>query len=221
MKHLGLLLAIAVLTACSSGVTVAVDGVPGEFCLPQEQTVPTPWWVPEDQPGTPRGFAFAGCWHRPDVKNCPFPSNIQGGTVHGLNHAARTSYGSIPSDAFLRTVLGEADTVFEIYGDGKVVTAHNPRLWQDWYVWELSHPQTSKSAIAFAASDKLLASCRRGKSVYAPIANGDGNIFCDRSFVAGGLSIHYSFEASEKVPRDIPSLDKAVLAAVRGWRCAA
>ena len=220
MKHLGLLLALVLLTACSSGTTVAVDGVPEKFCLPRAQTIQTPSWVPEDQPGTPRGFAFAGCWHRPDVTDCPFPSNIRGGTVHGLNHAAPTSYGSIPSDAFLRTVLAEPDTVFETYSDGKVVTAQNLRLWEDWYVWEQSKPHTSKGAITFVASDNLLASCRRGKSVYAPIANGEENIFCDRSFVSDGLSIKYSFEASEKVPRDIQKLDQAVLSVVKGWRCA-
>jgi len=220
MKRLGLSLALVLLSACSNGTTVTVDGVSDEFCLPKEQTVQTPWWIPEDQPGTLRGFAFAGCWHRPDVTDCPFPSNIRGGTVHGPNHAASNSYGSIPSDAFLRTVLGEADTVFDIYDGGKIVTAQNIRLWRDWYVWGLSHPQPHKGAIVFAASDKLLAICRMSKSIYVPIAKGDENIFCNRSFVADGMSIEYSFEASEKVPRDIRSLDEAVLLVVRSWRCA-
>ena len=123
---------------------------------------------------------------------------------------------AIVATFLIGAVLVEPDTVFETYSGRNVVTAQNLRFWEDWYVWELFQPHTSKSAIAFVASDKLLASCKRSKSVYAPIANGEQNIFCNRSFVSDGLSIKYSFGASGKVPHDIPKLDHAVLSAIKG-----
>lgn len=221
MKLLGAVWPL-VLTACGASPVaspVTVDGVPGQFCVPVTQEVQAPWWVPADRPGTPQGFGFAGCWHRPDVADCPFPSNVKGGAVHGLNHSAPRTYGAIPADAFFRTVLTEPDTIFKTYQGGQIVTAQNPRLWDDWYVWEMSALQASSKSIVFNASDRLLAICQAKKSVYAPIAKGQENIFCERSFVSDGLSIKYSFETIEVVPPDLAELDQAVLSTIRGWHC--
>ena len=198
-----------------------VDGVTEAFCVPNEQTVPTPWWVPEDKPGTPKGFAFAGCWSDRDRSaDCPFPINIQGGTAHGLNYKQPRTYAGIPADAFLRTVLSEPDTVFSVDASGRYISAQNKRLWQDWYIWKISAPVANNARPSFNDTDELLATCHASTSVQKPLADSPENIFCRRSFSSGGLWLDYSFESYEKFPTDFSELDRAVISVIEGWQCA-
>lgn len=198
-----------------------VDGVAGAFCVPDEQTIPDPWWVPEDKPGTPRGFAFAGCWsdrHRP--ADCPFPNNVKAGTVHGLNYEKPRTYAGIPADAFLRTVLSEHDTDFAADASGHVVSARNDRLWPSWYIWRVSSPVASGARPTFNDDDELLATCHADTSVQKPLAGTPHNIFCNRSLESEGLWLEYSFESHEEFPTDFSGLDATVLSVIRSWQCA-
>ncbi len=213
-----------IITACggSSTTQYKVDGFKDRFCVPNKLTVLAPWWVPEDKPGAPNGFAFAGCWRDRDrPANCPFPRNIQGGTVHGLNYTHPRTYAAIPADAFLRTVLSEPDTTFSVDESGHYVSAHNKRLWQDWYIWRISTPVGSNARPVFKDHDELLATCHASASVQTPIADTPENIFCNRSFVSGGLSFDYSFESRDPFPTDFTELDNVIVSVVNGWRCAA
>jgi hypothetical protein len=216
----------AFLAACGSSATSGstqykVDGLAEKFCVPNELTVQAPWWVPEDKPGTPSGFAFSGCWSDRDRPgDCPFPRNIQGGTVHGLNYTHPRTYAAIPADAFLRTVLSEPDTIFSVDDSGHYVSAHNKRLWQDWYIWRVSVLATSGARPVFTDDDALLATCHASSSVQKPLADSPENIFCKRSFVHGRLSFDYSFESYKPVPTDFTELDKVIVSVVNGWRFA-
>lgn len=215
---------VALLSACGGSVTETaehkVDGVAETFCVPNDLTVQAPWWVPEDQPDTPSGFAFSGCWSDRDrAVDCPFPRNVRGGTVHGLNHNLPRKYAAIPADALLRTVLEEPDTNFSVADSGRYVSARNSRLWRDWYIWKMSVPAAGASRPAFQDDDELMATCHESGSVQKPLADSPENIFCQRSFVNGNLSISYSFESPQIVPTDFTELDEAIVSVVNGWRC--
>lgn len=209
------------LTGCTAATQqVAIDGAGSDFCVPRQFTISPPWWVPEDKPGTPNGFAFEGCWHaKPDRLPCPFPSAVISGTVHGTNHRRPTTYGAFPADSFLSSVLREEGTTFQLYDSGGVVSAQNLRLWQDWYLWKLQDPAKPGEHVSFRKDDRLIASCRFGNSVYKPIGAGPQNIFCDRNFDHGPLAIHYSFEAPEVFPRNIASMDRSIIATLTSWQC--
>lgn len=223
MRLLGLLTVF--LTACgirgASGSTqYKVDGHAKDFCVPNELTIQAPWWVPDDKPGTPKGFAFAGCWSdRDSPVDCPFPKNILSGTVHGLNYAHPRTHATIPADAFLRTVLTEQDTTFSVDETGHYISAHNKRLWQDWYIWKVAAPIGKGAAPVFKGQDELLAMCHTSNSVQAPLGDSAENIFCRRSFVSGGLSIDYSFESAESFPIDFSEFDTAIVSVLKGWQC--
>jgi hypothetical protein len=212
------------LTGCTAGSTagsrqVTVDGA-GDFCVPRQFLVSAPPWVPENKPGTPRGFAFAGCWHAgAELQPCPFPDTVITGAVHGAGHGNPTFHGSFPPDAFIRSVLRETDTTFKHSASGRVVSAQNIRLWQDWYLWELHKPEEPRDPFAFREHDRLIAACHFGKSVYKPLAVGPQNIFCRRSFEHGSLAIQYSFEASEEFPQNMSSMDSKIIATLKGWQC--
>src|SRR5687767_1857836 len=126
---------VILLTGCTAATQqVPVDGADSDFCVPRQFTISAPWWVPEDKPGTPNGFAFEGCWHvKPDRLPCPFPDAVISGTVHGANYRPPTTYGAFSVDSFLSSVLREKDTTFQLYDLGAVVSAQNLRLGQDWY----------------------------------------------------------------------------------------
>lgn len=209
------------LSGCTAATQqISVDGASREFCVPRELTISAPWWVPEDKPGTPQGFAFKGCWHAsPGRYPCPFPDSVISGTVHGPDHRSPTTYGAFPSDSFISSVLREEDTTFKLYASGRVVAAQNVRLWQDWYLWRLRSPAKPKEPISFHNDDLLIATCRYSNSVYTPISAGPQNILCDRSFRYGPLAIHYSFEAHEAFPQNIASLDSAIISTLTSWQC--
>jgi hypothetical protein len=211
---------IFLLTACTADAKkLKVDGA-GEFCVPHQFTVAAPWWIPEDKPGTPQGFAFAGCWHaKPDKQACPFPDSVISGTVHGANHSSTLLYGSFPADSFIRSVLREHDTKFEQYDSGAIVSAQNLRLWQAWYVWGLGTPAIPGQPITFSANDRLIATCHFADSIYKPTSGGPQNIFCGRDIDHGPLKVHYSFESSEVLPRDVASMDSAIISTIKSWQC--
>ena len=217
---------MVLLAACSSDANPGstqyiVDGAKDQFCVPNELTIQAPWWVPEDKPGTPNGFAFAGCWSDRDRPiKCPFPKSIRGGTVSGLNNTHPRTYAAIPADAFLRTILSEPDTTFLVDNSGHYVSAHNPRLWQDSYIWKVSALVEHGARPVFSEHDELLATCHASNSVQKPLSGGPENIFCKRSFVSGELSFDYSFESTEKFPTEFSELDKVIESVVTGWRCA-
>jgi hypothetical protein len=216
----------AILTTCGCGVgskstQYEIDGQIGLFCVPNELTIQAPWWVPEDKPGAPTGFAFAGCWSDRDRSaNCPFPRNIMSGTAHDLTYKYPRTYAAIPSDAFLRTVLSEHDTTFSIDRTGHYVSAQNKRLWQDWYIWKVSTRVDGTTRPIFKDGDELLAVCRYSNSVQAPLAGTPENVFCDRSLVSSGLSLHYSFESHDPFPTDFSRLDSSLVSVIESWRCA-
>ena len=216
------IVAIAILlTGCTAATQqVSVDGADSDFCVPRQFTISTPWWVPEDKPNTPRGFAFSGCWHaEPDRLPCPFPEAVISGTVHGANHRSPITYGAFPTDSFISSVLREKDTTFQLYDSGGVVSAQNQRLWQDWYLWDLQTSAMPGEPVSFRQEDRLIASCRFDSSVYKPIGTGRQNILCDRTFDHGQLSIHYSFEASEVFPQNVASMDSSIITTLTSWQC--
>lgn len=210
------------LAGCSQGYEVnEVDGN-GKFCVPDAYTVPLIPWVPPDRPGTPKTFAFQGCWSAdpaPQVA-CPFPLMLRGGVVAPKSSFRRGRWQDIAADSFYKKVALEKDSLIEVTDAGSTLIVSNPRLWQDWYVWHKAKPLTDESKPQLDGDDELIAVCHTVKDVMLPGKRETRDmISCDRNVLGSDYALQYSFESQERVPRNLDALDAKIFEQVDRWRC--
>lgn len=210
------------LIGCASGQEAAIDGV-GKFCIPADQVVHDVPWVPTDAPGTPKAFAFAGCWKVSGVspKNCPMPSSVRGGVISTLNAFGDVTWselGRVHGSIYGR-LAAAPDTSYEVLDDGRTLVVQNKRLWDQWFIWRKARPGMAQTGSYLDGEDILTASCEVVK-VNAPAkATKRDMISCQRSVNVHGYSLRYTFESSERVPRHTDALDASITAVIDGWRC--
>ena len=121
---------------------------------------------------------------------------------------AFTNLGSIPEDAFYRTIVSEPDTqIVHLQGTRRVALSNKRLSWLTLYWTSNSPPDTSRSTMT--ADDELLFTCERK----------DGTHLCSRTFNADGLSINYHFGTDEPGAFDVAAQDAEILSFLDGLTC--
>jgi hypothetical protein len=211
-----------ILSGCGQGHEIyEVDGVDGKFCVPDANVVPRVAWLPPDRPGTPKTFAFQGCWSaNPTAQTaCAFPSVLRGGVVSPKSSFRRERWQDIAADSFYKKVVLEHDSLLEVADTGSTLIVSNRRLWKDWYIWRKAKPLTV-SEPHLDDDDELVAVCHTVKNVTLPEKQETRDmISCDRYVQGKDYTLNYSFESSGRVPRKLEALDVQIFKQIDRWRC--
>lgn len=207
-------------SACAESSAEIIGGV-SRFCIPQSQRVADVPYAAAEIPTAENAFAFSGCW-RPgaiSLKECPFPSSVRGGVVSSQNVFGSGRWADLANDAqsMYRKIYDDPRTTVESSEDGKNLVIENQRRWNEWFVWRKAE---RGAALQLRDDDKLLVSCGVVENTYVPTNKaGRRMISCRRVLVADGYSVQYAFESTERTPRDIESLDAAIIRTIDSWRC--
>ncbi|RUL78224.1 hypothetical protein [Dyella choica] len=221
MRMLAFVCGVFAICTCAASELHVIGGAKTKFCLPDINKVADVPWVPEDLPGTPSAFAFAGCATMSDhhVKDCGTPSSIVGGLVEAKSAYRSQRWGDVGVSALLKKIASAPGAELKPAQDGAVVIVHNEKLWKpDWFIWGKARRLASQTKPHLEDDDVLLASCH-----YLPTMSfrsfGAYVFDCDRSILAGDYALQYTYRSETLVPADLKSLDAAMIAAIDQWRC--
>jgi hypothetical protein len=207
-------------TACADNKAEIIGGV-SKFCIPQSQQVADVPYAAVGMPAAENAFAFAGCWRPGGIspKDCPFPSSVRGGVVSSKNAFGPARWADLAKDpqSLYRKIYDDPSSSVESSEDERSLIIENQRRWKEWFVWSKAE---RGAALQLKDEDKLLVSCGVIENIYVPTNKmGRRMISCRRVLVADGYSAQYTFESSERTPRDVESLDAAIVKTVDSWRC--
>lgn len=219
-KLAGIFLILFLPSACAENNTAIIVGV-SKFCIPQSQKVADVSYVATEMPAAENAFAFAGCWRPGGIspKDCPLPSSVRGGVVSSENAFGPARWADLANDpqSLYRKIYDDPSTSVESAEDGKNLVIENQRRWKEWFVWRKAE---RGAALQLKDDDQLLVSCGVIENTYVPTdKSGRRMISCRRVVVGDGYSAQYTFESAERTPRDIESLDAAVVKTIDSWRC--
>lgn len=199
-----------------------IAGAETKFCVPMKLDIQAPPWVPENQPGTPSGFAFEGCWS-PDGSTsqlCGLPSVLTAG-VGPRTSGVSDLWQDMSTDHYYRTVLLEPNTDFEIVDSGSTVLATKKGPREEWFVWHKEVPIRSAEAAVIARNDRLAAVCHFVEVTVPKVRDTRRILSCQRNGISRDYSFDYTFESKGRIPSrdEMSSLDQAVMSTIDSWRC--
>lgn len=209
------------LSACNKSYEVyGVDGISDKFCVPERHIVGRIPWIPSSTPEGD-GFAFAGCW-RGDLKDesdCPLPMVVVVGVVSSAANFRSQRWQDIGEDSLVKRTIHGAGASLEVADEGRTIVASNARAYWGWFVWRKAEPLANGEEAKLEAGDELLATCQK-KDVALPGTSATRPaIWCERHVLGKDYALEYTFEAEDRVPKDVEELDARVFAGIDRWRC--
>lgn len=215
-----LLFALAVLVGgCSSPDRYELAGAASDFCIPDSQKISNVPWAPDDAPGTPKGFAFAGCEGvtGAEAGQCPFPASISGGVVEEQSAFRSQRWADFGAKSTLKLGTLSPSSAKTLSEDNSVLIVHRDNRWDVW-----SHTADGgqkQDAPQLADSDVLLASCLAESDPLPSDRSWPAGLKCRRAVLASDYSLEYSFRSENMSPAVLEQLDKKVMSTINQWRC--
>lgn len=219
------ILAVLAFLSASSCTTRArefvVNGVPGKFCVPEENVPDDVWWVPPDAPNTPKGFSFLGCTTSKISTDgsCGLPEQLVSADVEPNNLARIESWTNVKTSALFVALSNDPATKYEIDGPTGFLVVSNPHVWKEWFIWRRADPQANDETRP-TDRDTLVASCSEVADF--PNSSGigfEGSYGCRRYAPGPAFSVRYRFISQSRIPDQLDSLDAALFDQVRRWQC--
>jgi hypothetical protein len=215
-------LAIFGVTSCRTHAhEFVVDGVPGKFCVPEENIPEDVWWVPRDAPNTPRGFSFLGCTTSKAsvVSDCSLPKQLVSADVEPNNSARIQSWRNLKSSALFVALSNDPATNYEIDVPTGLLVVSNMRIWKEWFIWHRANSQTG-GEIRPTDQDTLVASCSNMADFPNSSGSGfKGNYGCRRYASGPAFSVRYRFVSESRIPSGPESLDNTLFDQIKTWQC--
>jgi hypothetical protein len=217
------LLAVLVLASCSNADRFSVDGVDAEFCVPKTGYIaPNIWFVPEDAPGTPRGFSFSGC-HRlapRDRAECQFPPEFIGADVEPLSVKRNVAWSELKDAAIFASLAAEPTTQYVVDPSTRMLVVSNKTVWDRWSVWKRATPNDPGKELN--DRDRLVVSCTEIGNFEQSAGLGKvGEYGCSRYTRGNAYAMEYQFITKGPVPSEqqLRELESKIFAQVNSWRC--
>lgn len=219
IRMMALVFAVLGASACSSSERYHLDDAVGDFCLPENQKVTDVWWAPNDPPGAPRGFAFAGCdgLRGDEAAQCPFPGSISGGVVEERSAFRSQRWADFGAKSIRKTENLSAIAEKKVFErDGTLIV----RSGRQWDVWShASRSDEQANSLQILDNDVLLASCLAESDPLEGDNTWPAGLKCRRAVLAKDYSLEYSFRSESMSEQALDHLDGVVLSAIDQWRC--
>ncbi|SFS06404.1 hypothetical protein SAMN05216570_2137 [Dyella sp. OK004] len=221
MKKLFVCYALLIATACSATENHYLEGASSNFCVPAGSTIADIPWVPENKPGTPEGFAFAGCWRASGHAEvgCEMPKSVLDGSVQPRSTFRSKKWRDIDKGTLYKMVALSPHAEIKAAANGTVVVVQDQKLWRDWFIWVKAKPLTDESAPRLEDDDVVLAACHSESVATTSAADKRETVMCERSVLAADYALEYSFESDKRIPLDVKTIDAAVMSTLDHWRC--
>lgn len=225
MKNLKVSLLISLLLSaigCNATSVVhvyEVEGATRNFCIPDNYTVSTPSWIPENSPNTPKGFAFSGCsTSGQEPSDCQLPEEVVTGGVGPKESFDGWRWEDFPVDAYYRKLINEPQAQVYFAPNEDLLVVKNPSSTM-WMIWKKAE-KSRDSKITLAAGDELIEVCEHRRS---PVISAHGQsskrFVCTRHVAANDYALQYSFYSESEATEKIQQLDEQVFASIENWRC--
>ena len=221
MRKMFVSYALLMATACSASESHFLEGVSSNFCVPAGSSVANVPWVPDNKPGTPEGFAFAGCWRasgRAEV-DCQMPRSILGGNVQPRSTFRSEKWQDLSVGTLYKRVALSPNVEIKSVANGTMVVVQDQKIWRDWFVWLKATPLTEGATPHLEDGDVLLVGCHSENVATTSAADKRQTVMCQRSVLASDYALEYSFESEKRLPLDVKALDAAVMSTLDHWRC--
>lgn len=220
MRRVIVFAGIVVSGLCVASEPIRIPSAKSDFCLPPANRIADIPWVPEDKPGTPRSFAFAGCatMAADSAEHCGTPESILSGVVAERSTYHPQRWKDFGQTSMIRQISEAPDASMISEAGGTFVIVHNEKLWdRDWYVWQKAKKLRDEGRPHMDDDDLLVATCHHGTGTAA--SGSVAPLVCKRSVLTEDLSLEFTYKTDSMVPKDLVALDASVIAAIDQWRC--
>ena len=209
--------AITLVAACSNGTQRYALGTT-QFCVPNSLVVTAPFWVPSDPPRTPGSFGFRGCSEKHSSTFCPLP-NVIAGSAHPYKTGETWKFSKFSNGAFYGQIAQANDSAFQVFDSGTTVVIQNVRMSPLWFIWHRDKNSPLSDSDRLSPNDELQAICKSGLANPAIDQSTVATTVCERQIQRVGLTVHYTFRPTKRVPANFSNEDEAVLATLASWEC--
>lgn len=227
MLHWVLLLSLAgySLSACSDYDKHAVDGVNGRFCLPKGMSPPNIWYVPDDPPNMPKGFAFIGCGYVDSATDtCNLPDGLISASVRPLSLHVNHTRSELTGAVLFDEAVNSPGAKYEWMDRGKgifVLKSQSSSI--PWTIWKRNGGAPESEVLKISGSDELLADCAPTytSSVVDGTSQALTDISCSRYVAGRAYAIEYEFKREKDLPTEdwLRNFDAELFRKIDSWHC--
>jgi len=218
-------LAVCSLGACGNHDRFTVGGVSDKFCVPKELVPPSVWYVPDDPPSMPKGFAFMGCGYVDStIDTCGLPDGLISASVHPLSVHVNHRWGELAGAVLFSEVFNAPGRKYE-WVDKKegVFLLKSQSSFIPWTIWKRMDGTPDASPLTLQDSDELMADCAPTYTQHKVDGTTQDldSISCRRSVIGPAYTIEYEFKRRKGLPSEewMRGFDAALFAKVDSWRC--
>ena len=214
------------LSACSSYDKYAVDGVAEKFCVPKRLSPTDIWYVPDDPPDMPKGFAIIGCGYVTDgdLGPCKMPDGLISASIRPLSVHINHTWGDLAGAVLFDEVLNSPGAKYEwMDREVGVFVLKSRSSWIPWTIWKRSEGAADAAPLKLRDSDELMADCAPTYTQFEVDGNTQDltSISCKRYVVGRTYAVEYEFKRRKDLPSEnwLHSFDAELFAKIDSWRC--